>query len=221
MSRSAPSTSQSVRDALENDIIRGSFAPGQRLDEASLTERFGISRTPVREALQQLAAIGLVEMVPNRGAFVVRIGLAQLVEMFEVMAELEGMCARLASRRISEAECTALKDALAACKRAAELGDSDAYYYENDRFHVCIYNASHNSFLSKQTRQLKTRLQPYRRMQLQVPNRIKRSMEEHRRIVEAIVSGDEHEAELRMKQHVQIQGERFMDFVASVGGLPE
>jgi len=206
---------------LENDIIRGSFTPGQRLDEASLTERFGISRTPVREALQQLAAIGLVEMVPNRGAFVARIGLAQLVEMFEVMAELEGMCARLASRRISEAESTALKDALVACKRAAELGDSDAYYYENDRFHECVYQASHNSFLRQQTRQLKTRLQPYRRMQLQVPNRIKRSMEEHRIIVEAIVSGDEHEAELRTKLHVQIQGERFMDFVASVGGLPE
>lgn len=221
MSKSTPSTTQTLRDVLENDIVLGSFAPGQRLDEASLTERFGVSRTPVREALQQLAAIGLVEMVPNRGAFVARIGLAELVEMFEVMAELEGMCARLATRRISESEADTLQDALAACGRAADSGDSDAYYYENDRFHECIYNACHNSFLRKQTRQLKTRLQPYRRMQLQVPNRVKRSMEEHNQIVQAIVAGDEHEAESRMKQHVQIQGERFMDFVASVGGLPE
>jgi DNA-binding GntR family transcriptional regulator len=205
MSKSSLSTTQMLRDELEND----------------LTERFGVSRTPVREALQQLAAIGLVEMVPNRGAFVARIGLAELVEMFEVMAELEGMCARLATRRISESEADALREALSACGCAAESGDSDAYYYENDRFHECIYTASHNSFLRKQTRQLKTRLQPYRRMQLQVPNRVKRSMEEHHAIVKAILAGDERQAESCIKQHVQIQGERFMDFVASVGGLPE
>jgi DNA-binding GntR family transcriptional regulator len=175
----------------------------------------------VREALQQLAAIGLVEMVPKRGAFVVRVGLAQLVEMFEVMAELEGMCARLAARRITDPETGALQEALAACERAAEAGESDAYYYENERFHRCIYGASHNSFLEKQTRQLKTRLQPYRRMQLQVPNRVKRSLEEHRGIVEAIISGDARGAEACMKDHVRIQGERFLDFVSSVGGLPE
>ncbi len=221
MTDSTPSATQVLRDALENDIVRGTFAPGQRLDEASLTERFGVSRTPVREALQQLAAIGLVEMVPKRGAFVVRVGLAQLVEMFEVMAELEGMCARLAARRITESEIEALQLALAACGQAAKAGDSDAYYYENERFHECIYDAGHNSFLKKQTRQLKTRLQPYRRMQLQVPNRVKRSLEEHRVIVSAIVGGDESGAESSMKHHVQIQGERFLDFVSSVGGFPE
>ena len=221
MTKSTPSAAQALRDVLEDDIVRGSFTPGQRLDETTLTRRFGVSRTPVREALQQLAAIGLVEMIPNRGAFVVRVGLAQLVEMFEVMAELEGMCARLAARRITDSEAEALRAALEACGEAAETGDPDAYYYENDQFHACIYEASHNGFLGKQTRQLKTRLQPYRRMQLQVPNRVKRSMEEHHAIVRAIVSGDEREAESCMKQHVQIQGERFLDLVSSFGGLPE
>jgi DNA-binding GntR family transcriptional regulator len=210
------STAQRLRDTLEEDIVRGEFTPGERLDEVGLTERFGVSRTPVREALQQLAAVGLVETIPKRGAFVARVGLPELVEMFEVMAELEGMCARLAARRITDSEAAALRESLEACERAAEGGDSDAYYYENERFHACIYAASHNGFLMQQAHQLKTRLHPYRRLQLKVRNRVQRSLEEHRGIVQAIMAGDAARAEICVKQHVKIQGERFEDFIASV-----
>ena len=219
MSESKRSRTQVLRDALEDDIVRGLLKPGERLDEGGLTQRFGVSRTPIREALQQLAAIGLVEMIPKRGAFVARVGLPQLVEMFEVMAELEGMCARLAARRITQPETEALRQALEACQQAAEHGDSDAYYYENERFHDCIYRASHNGFLVQQTRQLQTRLKPYRRLQLRVRNRVNRSLEEHRDIVDAIIAGDESRAETSIEQHIKIQGERFADFVASVGGM--
>ena len=221
MSMPTQSAAQTLRDTLEEDIVRGIFAPGERLDEVGLTERFGVSRTPVREALKQLAAVGLVETIPKRGAFVARIGLPQLVEMFEVMAELEGMCARLAARRITEPETRALQRSLEACERAAEDDDPDAYYYENERFHACIYQASHNSFLMRQAQQLKTRLQPYRRLQLRVRNRVRRSLEEHREIVRAILSGDAAGAESSMEQHVRIQGERFGDFVASVEGITD
>lgn len=219
MSESKRSRTQVLRDALEDDIVRGLLKPGERLDEGGLTQRFGVSRTPIREALQQLAAIGLVEMIPKRGAFVARVGLPQLVEMFEVMAELEGMCARLAARRITQPETEALRRALEACQQAAEHGDSDAYYYENESFHDCIYRASHNGFLVQQTRQLQTRLKPYRRLQLRVRNRVNRSLEEHRDIVDAIIAGDESRAEASIEQHIKIQGERFADFVASVGGM--
>ena len=219
MSEAKRSRTQVLRDTLEDDIVRGLLKPGERLDESSLTERFGVSRTPVREALQQLAAIGLIEMVPKRGAFVARVGLPQLVEMFEVMAELEGMCARLAARRITQTETEALRQALEACERAAGQGDTNAYYYENERFHDCVYQASHNRFLVQQTRQLQTRLKPYRRLQLRVRNRVQRSLEEHREIVEAILAGDETRAEACIEQHIKIQGERFADFVASVGGI--
>ena len=221
MTKSTRSTAQLLRDELEDDIVRGLYAPGQRLDESSLTERFSVSRTPVREALQQLSAVGLVEVIPKRGAFVARLGLTELVEMFDVMAELEGMCARLAARRISEVEAASLQDLLGNCEEAAGAGDADAYYYENERFHGCIYKASQNGFLESETRRLKARLQPYRRMQLQVTNRVQRSVEEHRAIVEAILSGDHAAAEASMKHHVRIQGERFLDFVASVRDLPK
>jgi DNA-binding GntR family transcriptional regulator len=211
------SQASKLRDALEDEIVNGVLKPGERLDEAALAERFRVSRTPIREAFKYLVGSGLVETVPNRGTFVANVGLPQLIEMFEVMAELEGMCARLSARRISDAEAEQLRSLLEGCARAKETGDPDAYYYENERFHNCIYHASHNRFLAQQARQLQMRLKPYRRLQLRVRHRAGRSLEEHRRIVDAILAGDEAAAETRMKDHVMIQGERFTDLVATIG----
>ncbi|HBN49026.1 MAG TPA: GntR family transcriptional regulator, partial [Thalassospira sp.] len=89
---------------LERDIVTGVLKPGDKLDERSLSERFGVSRTPVREALQTLAGSGLVATMPRRGTIVASITVADLIEMFEVMAELEAMCARLAARRMARAD---------------------------------------------------------------------------------------------------------------------
>jgi DNA-binding GntR family transcriptional regulator len=213
----AVSQAQKLRDALEDDIVNGVLTPGDRLDEAALADRFRVSRTPIREAFKSLVGSGLVETVPNRGTFVAKVGLPGLIEMFEVMAELEGMCARLAARRISDDESSDLQSLLGACERAHAAGDPDAYYYENERFHDCIYRASHNGFLAQQARQLQTRLKPYRRLQLRVRNRAGTSLAEHREIVAAILAGDEHAAETAIQDHVKIQGERFTDFVATVG----
>ena len=213
----AVSQAQKLRDALEDDIVNGVLTPGDRLDEAALADRFKVSRTPIREAFKSLVGTGLVETVPNRGTFVAKVGLPGLIEMFEVMAELEGMCARLATRRITDAQSTELQSLLESCAQAHADGNPDAYYYENERFHDCIYRASHNNFLVQQARQLQTRLKPYRRLQLRVRNRAGRSLAEHRAIVAAILTGDEASAESTIKDHVTIQGERFTDFVASVG----
>lgn len=213
------SNTQRLRDALEDDIINGRRAPGDRLDPEALCREFEVSRTPVREAIQQLVASGLVTVSPKKGTFVARVGLDQLIEMFEVMAELEGMCGRLAARRITEDELTALREALERCEAAAGAGDTDEYYYENEGFHDCIYAASHNTFLAEEARQLKQRLKPYRRLQLQVRQRMVGSLHEHREIVAAIEKGEASTAEQALREHVLIQGERFSDFVASVRQL--
>ena len=214
--KSSVSQALKLRDALEDEIVNGILKPGDRLDEASLAERFHVSRTPIREAFKYLVGSGLVETLPNRGSFVASVGLPQLIEMFEVMAELEGMCARLATRRITDAESAELQLLLDGCARAEEKGDPDAYYYENERFHDCIYRASHNGFLVQQAKQLQMRLKPYRRLQLRVRNRAGTSLAEHRAIVDAILRGDEATAETCIKDHVRIQGERFTDFIATV-----
>jgi DNA-binding GntR family transcriptional regulator len=138
-----------------------------------------------------------------------------------VMAELEGMCGRLAARRITEWQRKALSDACDACAKAAAGGDTDAYYYENERFHYAIYAACGNHFLAEEAQRLHRRLKPYRRLQLRVPNRMKMSLAEHQAIVEAILSGESEGAETLLKAHVVVQGERFSDLVANLSRLDE
>ncbi|WP_411033997.1 GntR family transcriptional regulator [Shinella sp. BYT-45] len=207
---------QRLRDELENGIISHTFAPGERLDEMQLAKRFGVSRTPVREALMQLNAIGLVEIRPRRGAVVIDPGPHRVFEMFEVMAELEGMAGSLAARRLTDADRAAILAAHEDCQRSSSADDTDAYYYDNERFHKAIYAASHSGFLNDQCVALHRRLQPYRRLQLRVRNRVATSFAEHAGIVEAILAGDAERARTLLRQHVGIQGERFSDLVATM-----
>ncbi|MEE3170183.1 MAG: GntR family transcriptional regulator [Pseudomonadota bacterium] len=210
------SNAQKLKDALEEDIINGRLLPGDKLDHDALAEKYNVSRTPIREAVQQLVVSGLVIVKPKKGTFVAKVGFDQLIEMFEVMAELEGMCGRLAARRIQPSELERLRTALERCEDRDVMSDPDEYYYENEEFHSCIYDASHNGFLASEARQLKQRLKPYRRLQLQARNRVSNSAAEHRRIYDAIASGNELEAERALKEHVLIQGTRFSDFVSQI-----
>lgn len=212
----ATRTAKGLREVLEEDIAGGVYPPGTRLDEASLARRFAVSRTPIREALIELAASGLIEIRPRRGAFVREIGIPRLIEMFEVMAELEAMCGRLAARRMTPDEHARLVAAHEACARASESGDPSAYFEANGQFHEAIYSGSGNEFLAEQARALQSRLKPYRRLQLHVRNRVGNSFQEHEAIVAAILDGDDTRAEAALRAHILIQGERFNDFVASL-----
>lgn len=203
-----------IRETLEQMIITGAFADGDRLDETRLAERFSVSRTPLREALQMLAASGLVELRPRRGAYVRHPGIIELVQMFEVMAELEGMCGRLAARRLTDSDLTALKASAAACEQALRTGDTDTYYRENEHFHTLLYAASGNGFLAAEARRLQRRLQPFRRMQLRVRGRMGQSMAEHHRILDALERGDAAIAQSELQNHIAVQGEKFNDLMA-------
>lgn len=215
-SNSKARRAETLREILEGDIATGLYPAGTRLDEVTLANRFNVSRTPIREALIELSVSGLVEIRPRRGAFVREIGIARLIEMFEVMAELEAMCGRLAARRISVNELATLHAAHEECNQARAEGDPDAYFHANQTFHEAIYKGSHNEFLAEQARSLQNRLKVYRRLQLRVRDRVSNSLAEHQDIVDAITAGDAQAAEKHLRQHVLIQGERFNDFVASV-----
>ncbi len=208
---------RNIREALENDILTRLVSSGERIDEQEVARRFGVSRTPVREALHQLASAGLVELIPNRGAFVRRVSIGDLVQMFEVMAEFEAMAGRLSARRASERAIEQLSRALGACAEAAAAGDPNVYYAENSRFHDAIYGASGNAYLASEARRLHQRLSAYRRIQLRVPERIGQSLAEHEAIFRAIVAREPDEAARLLRDHVTIQGERFADFVALMG----
>ncbi|MBS0356741.1 MAG: GntR family transcriptional regulator [Proteobacteria bacterium] len=208
--------SEQLGEEIEERIVTGVYPPGMRLDEQELAAAFGVSRTPIREALIQLASIGLVEIRPRRGATVPEMSADRLCEMFEVMAELESMCGRLAARRILPAELARLREAHQACEEARDAGKPDLYYQLNEVFHRRIYEASHNGFLAEQAIALHRRLRPYRRLQLRVRNRMQSSFSEHAGIVEAIVAGNGDQAAELLRSHVVVQGERFTDLVATL-----
>lgn len=203
-------------EEIEERIVTGAYPPGMRLDEQELATAFGVSRTPIREALIQLASIGLVDIRPRRGATVPEMSADRLCEMFEVMAELESMCGRLAARRILPAEQARLQEAHQACEAARDADQPDLYYQLNEVFHRCIYEASHNGFLAEQATALHRRLRPYRRLQLRVRNRMASSFCEHAAIVEAILAGKGELAADLLRSHVVVQGERFTDLVATL-----
>ena len=205
-----------LRQTIETEIVDGRLAIGARLDETELAERFGGSRTPIREALLQLAMTGLVEIKPRRGALVSAPDPQLLIAMFETMAEIEAACGRLAARRLVPADEAALKAALAACGAAAEAQDPERYYEENYVFHTVVYRACRNAFLAEQARLLHRRLAPFRRMQLRARHRLGQSLAEHEAIVAAIVAGDETGASELLRAHVIVQGDRFSDLVASL-----
>lgn len=213
------SRSESLREQLEEMIAVGVFAPGQHLDETELANKFGVSRTPIREALIQLASMGLVVIRPRRGAVVAELGPQQLVEMFEVMSELEATCGRLAARRMTPVEQAQMVAAHEACQQARDASDPDEYYYKNEAFHESIYAGSHNQFLIEQTRSLYRRLRPYRRLQLRVRDRVNTSYSEHDGVVQAILQGDGERTATLMREHVMIQGQRFADLMVSLPQL--
>ncbi|MFU8897451.1 GntR family transcriptional regulator [Roseinatronobacter thiooxidans] len=205
----------SVREALEQMIVTGDLVNGERLDETSLSEQFGCSRTPLREAFQSLAASGLLELVPHRGAFVRHPDLGEMIEMFEVMAELEAFCGRLAARRVTTQDLADLCKTVTACEDAAARNDSDRYYAENEKFHHLLYKASGNGFLADQAKQLHRRLKPFRRLQLRVRGRLQQSLSEHRIILNALEQGSEDDVAAALRTHVAVQGGKFNDLMAS------
>ncbi|WP_114964999.1 GntR family transcriptional regulator [Alkalilacustris brevis] len=205
----------SVREALEQMIVTGELVNGERLDEMSLSEHFGCSRTPLREAFQNLAASGLLELVPHRGAFVRLPSLSEMIEMFEVMAELEAFCGRLAARRVTPQDLADLLETVIACEDAVANNDHDLYYIENERFHHLLYKASGNGFLTDQAKKLHRRLKPFRRLQLRVRGRLQQSLAEHRAILAALENGDAQEAADALRSHVAVQGGKFNDLMAS------
>lgn len=205
-----------IADEIEGLIFDGTLADGERLDEVQLASRFDVSRTPIREALQRLAQSGLVEQLPRRGVFVRQPGPVELIEMFEVMAELEAVCARLAATRISDAALQKLHDTNALCDAAVEANDANGYFRENERFHALLYRQSGNSFLEQECFRLHRRLQPFRRLQLQLRGRLRQSMSEHKAIVAALENGDGETAANVMRAHIAVQGEKFHHLMASL-----
>jgi DNA-binding GntR family transcriptional regulator len=205
---------EQLRLRLADDIVAGRLAPGVRLDEAALAQRFKVSRTPVREALRLLAASGLAEVRPHRGVIVKQITPTLLQEMFAVMAELEASCARIAAGAMTLEERHRLERVHRESMLVVHGGDPEAYHEANQRFHNAIYDGTHNGFLAATTLSVRARVTPFRRAQFRSLGRLAKSFEEHDAVVEAILRGDAEAAALAMRQHIGIVNVAFESYLA-------
>lgn len=208
--------SEDLRADLEDMIVSGALPPGTRIDEVELASRFKVSRTPVREALKALGAIGLLDMRPRHGVTVAAISIPILLEMFELMAALEGLCAKLAARRAQREEKVALRAVHARLVAALGTGTPEQFYAINHEFHDGLYDASHTHFLAAQTRSLRKRVAVYRRHVTFQPGRMAATIGEHERILQAIEGGEADAAFRAASEHVTLLGDDMADFIASL-----
>ncbi len=200
---------EELRLQLADEIVRGTLLPGAALDETDLASRYGVSRTPVREALRQLAASGLVETRAHRGAIVARPTEQRLLGMFEAMAELEALCAGLAAQRMTGAERRSLEQVHDGLRALIHSGDPQRYHDVNEAFHAAIYDGAHNAYLAELTLATRKRVQPFRRAQFRNLGRLAKSHAEHDRVVVAILRGEAAGATDAMRAHIMTVCEEY------------
>lgn len=201
------STVTDLIQRLTAEIVERRLLPGVRLEEAGLAERYGVSRTPVREALRQLEIVGLVQRRLNRGVVVASMPSERLAALFETLVELEATCARLAAQRMPIKDKKKLMDAHLKVLEVVPADDRSGFEAVNGDLHELIWAGALNDELVSLVVTLRQRLAPYRQSRLAADGRLGASFEEHARVVEAIVAGDAEEAAAAMRDHLRIAGE--------------
>lgn len=199
---------------LADDIVTGLLVPGTKLDAKSVAERFGVSRTPIRETFGHLAAMGLVTHRPNRGVIVATLSADALNWLYEAMSELEASLARLATLRMNSQQRDALKKIHQDSIHLVRDGTPDDYAQANHAFHSLIFDAARSPQLEQLAHATRTRLAPFRRAQFRMTNRMSKSWEEHDVIVNAIHAGDADGVARLMRLHVQTVSAMSAEFVA-------
>jgi DNA-binding GntR family transcriptional regulator len=207
---------EELRLQLADEIVRGALRPGAALDETDIARRFSVSRTPVREALRQLVASGLVEARPHRGAVVARPSIERLTDMFEAMAELEALCAGHAAERMTPVERHQLEAVHEELRVLSYAGNPDRFHEVNERFHNTIYAGSQNAYVAEMTLATRVRVQPFRRAQFRNLGRLAKSHAEHDRIVVAILRGDKAGASAAMRDHIELVRGEYEIYAVSV-----
>jgi DNA-binding GntR family transcriptional regulator len=198
-----PALAVELTDRLRGLIMEGELKPGEKIPERQLTERYGVSRTPVREAVKVLAAEGLVVLVQNRGAVVSKLTVAELEEVFPVLAGLEGVAGELACAHATDVEIAAIRRLNDAMHRAFDEGDRPAYFELNQRIHAAILAAARNATLSKQHQLVARRASRARYQANLTRERWRQALDEHDAIIAALEARDAHRLGVLMKEHME------------------
>jgi DNA-binding GntR family transcriptional regulator len=193
---------QEVAERLRQRIFAHQLVPGVRIDEQALAIDYGISRTPLREALKVLAAEGLVTLRPRRGCFVTEISEQDLDEIFPLMAMLEGRCALEATTRAQPEDLARLDALHAELQRFAEGNEIEHFFEVNQAFHYQIQEMSGNRRLRQVIQDLRKVLKLTRLFSLSIDGRVQQSLAEHAIILAAIKAGDAAGAQVAMHDHI-------------------
>jgi len=211
---------EQVLNAILGDIDGGRLNPGDFIEETPLMQAHGVSRTPVREALIQLEAVGLIRRLPRKGAVLFKPTLEEFLAILEVHANLEGQAAGLAARRLSPQNAVDLESAVVACEiHTRDKGDDDptGYYQLNLRFHEVVAISAGNPFLVDMIKTNARKLMAYYRARYRYPGSIATSAREHRTIASLITAHERAGAEAAMIAHVQFDQVTVMDLLAALG----
>ena len=192
----------SVVEHLRNFIVEGVLAPGTKLNERELCDTLGISRTPLREAFKVLAAEGLIDITPNRGATVSRISEAELREMFELMSALEAFSGELACQRITAAEIAEIKALHYTMLARRAQNDLPGYYAHNHQIHDCINRAARNTALRQIYLSTNRRLQALRFRSNLNPSKWEKAVQEHEEMIKALDARDGVRLASVLRQHL-------------------
>lgn len=201
-----------VHRILRGAIIAGRFAPDEKVNERQLAEQFGVSTTPIKEALRQLEAEGLVQALPRRGV-IIRFNMGWAEEMILARAALESMIGHLAARRMSKEATTELRATVGLMEVATSSGDVDELIALNETFHDQIHQASRCQYLAKLIERQQFYDASIRRIIHSDTAEREKALREHAAIADAIIAGDAERAEKQMRDHVVRSGETYLAIV--------
>ena len=193
---------QEVAERLRQRIFAHELAPGAWIDEQALAEQYGISRTPLREALKVLAAEGLVTLKPRRGCYVTEISEQDLDEIFPLLAILEGRCAHDATKRAKPDDLARLEGIHAILQQSAAKGQIDRFFEANQEFHAAIQKLAGNRWVTQVIADLRKVMKLTRMHSLSLEGRVDQSLQEHTAILAAMQARDAAAAEKAMHDHL-------------------
>jgi DNA-binding GntR family transcriptional regulator len=202
VSLAPPALYEQVAERLRSRIFSHELEPGAWIDEQAIASAYGISRTPLREALKVLASEGLVTLKPRRGCYVTELSEQDLDEIFPLMALLEGRCAFEATQKAKPADIKRLKAIHAELEKQAATGDADRFFEANQEFHLALQQLAGNRWLAQMIEDLRKVMKLRRRDSLRLEGRIADSLSEHRSVLEACAARDAKTAEKRMRAHL-------------------
>jgi DNA-binding GntR family transcriptional regulator len=206
---------------LRKAIIEGQFAPGDRLVEGELCSRYRVSRTPIREALNQLETEGLVAITPGAGARIARLSRKDLIDIYDLLIVLEGAASRLACDQITEGELAKLEEYLFLFGQAMQKNDHELIFQLNLRFHWLITEATKNRYLIEMRLNFRRLIDGISRLFPQIPQQCAASMAEHRAIIDGMKARNPSLAEFLMREHLEGAKRHLVDYLDTRQNEPE